>query len=253
MVAQKTEEGRSLKMTERRSQAEAQDVSIQTIKDEYTGDMFDLAARGTHKMTVIPFVYGESSGRLKIALKKDVPFALSNTVMRSGHNIDRRRWSGHGLQTLSVDQDDMTDNAPKLMFDHFGMRAAMGAEFLEGPKGFPAPDMIENYIETVYVELSKDQPTWKSHYSLVDVERILRAINVGYIPDAWMEVQVETLMRHFGIERTPWMHEELPIGKTPPPDDMILDVEKIFKWDPDAAEKQLANLVKKPKTKDSAP
>lgn len=245
MVAQKTEEGRSLKISERHSSSEPGEVTVQTIRDEATGDMYDLAARAFHEMTIIPFRYDDQSGRLKIALKKDVPFALSNTVIRSGYNIDRRRWAGHGLQTLSIPADDMQDNVQALILDKFGMRTAIGAEFLEGPKGFPAPDMIENYIETLYIELSVEQPEWEKYYSFVDVERILRAINAGYIPDAWLEVQVETLMRHFGMERDPWLHEELPIGKTPPPDDMILNVEKIFKWDPDAPQKKLDAFEKK--------
>jgi SAM-dependent methyltransferase len=246
MVAQKTESGRSLKISERRSEAFAENVIVNTVKDEATGDMFDLAARTGHQLTIIPFRYEDQTGRLKIAMRKDVPFALTNTVIRRGHNIDRRRWSGHGLEALTLSVDALEGQTPtKVMHDHFGMRVPVGCDFLEGPKGFPAPDLIENYIETVYVELSPDQPIWEKHYSLIDVERLLRAINAGYIPDAWLEVQIEMLMRHFGIERDPWMHEELPIGDTPPPEDMILDVEKIFNWDPDAAEKQILNFEKK--------
>lgn len=246
MVAQKTAEGRVLKMSERRPSASDPDsLMINTIRDEVTGDMFDLAAPATHKMTVIPFLFNADTGLLKIALKKSRSLTLTTAVMRSGYNIDNRRWSGHNLTPLQIEPDHIDETATGTMMHHFGMRVSIGSKFLEGPKGFPAPDMIEDYVETLYVELSKDQPEWHKDYKLVDAERILRAVNAGYIPDAWLEVQIETLMRHCGVERQPWMHEEMPIGKTPPPDDMILDVDKIFKWNPDAAQQQLENYGKK--------
>lgn len=246
MVAQKTGEGRSLKIRERRpSVHESQDILVHTLKDEHTGQLIDLAARVYHEITVIPYIVDDRDGRVHIALKKGPHLSLSNTVLRSGHNIDNRRWSGHGLASLTLKQDvidavDATkpDNVAALMQDHFGMRVEKGAEFLTGPKGFPAPDLIENYIETLYVPLDPKQGEWHSDYVLIDAERVLRAINGGYVPDAWLEVQLEALYAHCGLIREPWMHEELPIGDVPPPEDRILKVQDIFGYDPSLGEEK---------------
>lgn len=246
MIAQKTGEGRSLKIKERRpSVDEAQEIIVHTVKDEHTGALIDMAARAYHNITVLPFVFDRQEGRLHIALRKGPYLALSNTVMRSGHNIDSRRWSGHGFATLDMRQDvlaavDATSQpvVAELVHRHYGMKVAPGASFLTGPKGFPAPDLIENYIETLYVELDAGQTGWHGDYMLVDAERVLRAINGGYIPDAWLEVQLEALYAHCGLVREAWMHEELPIGDEPPPDDRILKVEDIFGFDPPENEKE---------------
>jgi len=244
MVAQKTGEGRSLKIRERRpSTQEAHNVLVHTLKDEHTGQLIDLAARAYHEVTIIPYVVDSLDNRVHIALKKGPYLSLSNTVLRSGHNIDNRRWSGHGLASLALKQDvfDMVDatkpyNVARLMQEYFGMRVEKGTEFLMGPKGFPAPDLIENYIETLYVALDPKQDEWHKDYVLVDAERILRAINGGYIPDAWLEVQLEALYSHCGLIREPWMHEELPVGDVPPPEDRILKVQDIFGYDSSAGE-----------------
>lgn len=244
MVAQKTEEGRSLKIRERRpSVQESQDILVHTLKDEKTGNLIDLAARAHHNITVIPYVLDNQKGRLHIALQKGPHLSLSNTVLRSGHNIDKRRWSGHGLSALTMKQDVIANTdatkpsvVAELMMDHFGMKVERNAEFMTGPKGFPAPDLIENYIETLYVALDPKKQDWHEDYILVDAERVLRAINGGYVPDAWLEVQLEALYSHCNLSREPWMHEELQIGDEAPPEDRILKVQDIFGYDPSQGE-----------------
>ena len=238
MIAQKEEEGRSLRIKERRpSSQEASSMIVTTMKDETTGNLIDIAAKTDHTITLIPFVHDHENNRVQIAMKRGAGTILSNTVLRSGHNIDRRRWSGHGYVTLELSPDQIDENERVFMRETFGMKTAVNSEYLLGPKGFPSPDKIENYVETFYIELSKDQEAFEGNCVLIDAEQILRAINAGYIPDAWLEVQVEALLKHCGIMREPWMHEELPIGTAVPPDDMILDVDKIFNFKPEDEDK----------------
>lgn len=247
IVAQKVPLGRALKVAELRPSPDApQSLSVQAVRDDRSGEIMDVVSRDVPAVDIIPY-FLTSDGRIKIVLRADAGKGLANLTPRSRANIDGKRWSGHMVSapTLTVQELEGFDHASagavaRLMVQKFGLAPAHGKMFETGPRGFPSPAMIDERLETLFINVTKPEAsalrvaTARDALRLkcYDAEDILRATGAGFIPSAWMDIQIQELMRRHGIKRTPWLHEGVPLAYDPPPADQMLIAKKILKSKP---------------------
>ena len=230
VVARKMAERKSLNIEERRPSSTTEShLRIEAMRNEKTGELVDVVKRDFSFSEVIPYRITQS-GRLKICLHDGVARGIANAVPRSGVNLDGKRWSGHMVEAISVDDTVMRavnqwdiKNTAKMARDYVGVRPKAGAVMEPGPDYYPAPDYIDDHIDTYYMEseklsgpaLSKGAPAHNERFQAkgeireLDAQNVLDAITVGMIPNARLELQILSLFKHLGIAAESWTMKQV--------------------------------------------
>lgn len=239
-VARKYNDNRAIKLLERKqAKSMPKSLEIQSTQDMDSGEIHDLISIQDSDMHIIPYQLlmneQDEVERVHVYLNASCAKAIANAIPRSGNNLDGREWSGYIPSALKVSKTAFTnaeDAGDKgrftMMKREFGLRPDLHAAYEEGPKGYPAPDLLELLIETRFVPIHDREQTPKAHVQAFDLDDVLRAITAGLIPDAWLEVQLTQLKINLQGKRHSWMSAELPIGNEAPPQDRILRVADIL-------------------------
>lgn len=230
-VACKMAERKSLHIHERRpSQTEESTLTINAMRNQKTGEIVDVVSRKTSYSEIIPYRVN-SDGRLKIYLHDGVPRNLVNSVPRGSESFDGRRWSGHMLEPISIENEiignpkDLEDikNAALMARDYIGLKPNNNAVFEPGPDYFPSPDYIDDKIDTFYLSvnkakgpitpkgLSEERERFLAKGSIreMDAQQVLDAISVGFIPNAHLELQILHLFNHLNLKAENWTTKQV--------------------------------------------
>ena len=232
-VLQKMGNKRSLVLQERRPiHGKSGTTRIIAMRNEIDGTLTDIVCRGVENAEVLPYRITDN-GRLHIFVHEGLPRGLANAVPRGGENLDKKKWSGHMLEALTIPQSyihEVKEHDPKSLLkfarDYLGLRPENGAELEHGPGFYPAPDSIDERIETKYLKVQKGQlsktPRWISEdiqgFSTcgelreLDAQTILNAIGVGLVPTSRLELQILALYEKLGIDYEPWADCPLVLG-----------------------------------------
>ncbi len=234
-VSQKMGERKSLSIEERRPSQAAYDGSLKIIamRDEKTGKLHDIVTRDMEVGEIIPYRITQD-GRLKVFLHDGIARGIANAVQRKGTSIDGKRWSGHMIEPISIDMDLIKNlgeinikNTALFCRDHLGIKPYNHAVLEHGPDYFPAPDYIDERVQTYYLEAqnpNKDitPKNFIGHSARfqargkireLDAQHILNAISVGLIPSSRLELQILALFQRLGITSENWTQKELQISR----------------------------------------
>ncbi len=215
-VSEKSNPRAAARIKERRQTGQSQNMMfINAVKDEDTESIHEIAVRQNRVAEILPYRIS-SNGRIHIFLHHGTVQPLTNTVKRSGRLLDDRTWSGHmsaALQTpLDPAHEAANQNHPRetirFMKYYTGLKPCMNAKLVEGPKSFPAPDSLDDYIESYFVEVTRPEemvtPEFfkdekkAGHIGWYDAQDILRAIDIGLIPNVRLHNQIHALLEHIG-------------------------------------------------------
>lgn len=232
IVAFKMAERKSLHIHERRPSANAENsLKINTMREETSGRLVDVVSAPAELAEIIPYRVDEH-GQLKIYLYDGVARSIANAVPRSGISLDDRRWSGHMIEPLSVEQTlltelDTSSNKDTILFarDYVGLRSQGDSVIVQGPDYYPEPGYIDERIFTYYLKvdetkghitprkLSGPQDRFQAKGVLreMDAQQVLNAITVGMIPSARLELQILSLFKHLGIRAENWTGARLKL------------------------------------------
>lgn len=232
IVAQKMPAQQSLILEERRpSQNPAEYLEIMTVRDNKTGRLHEIARRPGENCDILPYRFTED-GRLLIYVRTGYPRPIINAVMRGNANLDGKHWSGHLIEPITMDTVDMTDDIDEnkrmiinYLKSHARLQARKGDNLYVGLTYFPAPDQIDEAIEPVFVEVNKtgssSWPIGEDKYTSgfkfggtimeLDANDIIRASQVGLLPEPRLEMHVFDLMLRYGIKPPPWVTGKLTV------------------------------------------
>ncbi len=224
-LAQKVGEKKSLHLLERKpSRNPNRTIRITAMRDEIDGRIQDIVSRDQEIVEMLPYRI-EDGKHLKIFIHEGVPRGLVNAVPRNGPNIDGKRWSGHMTEAIAIPEETFHSITPgdtkaTLNFarDFLGLKIIPGKDVEDGPGFFPAPDHIDERIQTKYLQVQKpDGPITPRHVMAdlggfstqgrireVDAQRVLNAIGIGLIPSSRLEMQILALYEKLGIEYEAW-------------------------------------------------
>ncbi|MEM7680140.1 MAG: class I SAM-dependent methyltransferase [Pseudomonadota bacterium] len=234
VVARKMAERKSLLIHERRpTQTEDSKLTITAMRNNTTGELVDIVSRDEQVSEIIPYRIDPETGRLKVYLHDGVPRSIANSVPRNGFSIDDRRWSGHMVEPVSVPHAHMPDKdvEDEALLKHtesfakkfLGLSPKDNQALKLGPDYFPAPDYIDEVINTYYLEVNKaegemppktsligtDSFQEKGYIREVDAQQVLDAITVGKIPNARLELQLLYLFNHLGVQIENWAQKQI--------------------------------------------
>ena len=224
-VAQKMGPRRSLRLQERRPSPRGQGTfRITAMRNEANGRLTEIISRDAALTDILPYRITDD-GLLNVFVHDGLPRGIVNAVPRNGKNIDGKRWSGHMTEAIAVESDvihgigkDNVKGAVLFARDYLGLKPAADAAFEEGPAFYPAPDYIDERIETRFLRVEGIQgstaprkpPPDIAGFSTVgqivelDAQNLLNAISVGLIPNATLEMQILSLFQHLGIKAESW-------------------------------------------------
>ncbi|MFA7457680.1 MAG: class I SAM-dependent methyltransferase, partial [Micavibrio sp.] len=223
-LAQKAGERKSLFLMERKPSRNAgRNIRITAMRDEIDGRIQDVVCRDDEVVEILPYrVNGE---KLSVFIHNGLPRGLVNAVPRSFPNIDGKKWSGHMTEAIAIPLNIFEsikphDTKSTLNFarDFLGLKIIPGKNIEDGPGFYPAPDHIDEHIQTKYLEVQSPDGPVKPRHTLpdvsgfstqgsvieVDAQRILNAIGVGLIPSSRLEIQILALYEKLGIPYEAW-------------------------------------------------
>jgi SAM-dependent methyltransferase len=231
-VAYKMAERKSLHIEERRpSVVDSGNLKISAMRNQHTGEIVDVVSRDLDLSEILPYRIDEE-GRLKIYLHDGIARSITNAVPRGGMNIDGRRWSGHMVEPIVVDGEAMAsvrefDRKHTVLFcrDYIGLKPRDGFVLEKGPHYYPAPDYIDEKIQTFYLQVEEargaimpkttigaEKFQAKGMIREVDAQQVLNAVTVGMIPNARLELQILSLFQHLNIKAETWTDKQLNLN-----------------------------------------
>jgi len=225
ILAQKQAPAKSLTLQERRPSRNAEsNISITAMRNEYDGKIYDLVSRDVRLNEIIPYRITEDN-KLHVYVHADLPRSLINTVPRQNINLDGKTWSGHMIEALAVPQEIIDGFEPNRFRDvvdftkqYFGLKPEMNKFFEAGPGFYPAPDCIDERIQTKYLKVNPSKKVSAPHYIIAeangfsskgyireyDAQQLLNALGVGLLPNSRLEVQILGLYEKLGLSYQSW-------------------------------------------------
>ncbi len=248
IVAQKVAENTSQLLQERRaSRGKTGKIHLQSVRDEKTGEITDIATRDMEIAEIIPYRV-TPEGQLKIYLHEALPRGLVNSVPRIGKNIDGRKWSGHMTEVMAMPLENIrgyvdhpVNEFQKFAIKEIGIKPSLDSSLQKGPGFYPDPYRIDERIETWYYRVEDHHPVFEPKTMLYDLEgfsskgqirefdaqAIMNAITVGYLPSSRLEPQLLALHQMLKIPTEVW--EDLPIHLSEIAAEEVEDMTKIVK------------------------
>lgn len=234
VTARKMAQRKSLLIHERRpTKQDESKLKITAMRNNVTGEIVDIVSREEQISEVIPYRIDPETGRLKVYLHDGVPRSITNSVPRNGVSIDDRRWSGHMVEPISIPQEHLPDTTiepekltqetQKFAKSFLGLIPKDGQNMKLGPDYFPAPDYIDDVVNTYYLEVNKAKGEMTPKTQLigtenfqergtireVDAQQVLDAITVGKIPNSRLELQLLYLFNHLNVKIENWAQKQI--------------------------------------------
>jgi SAM-dependent methyltransferase len=230
IVAQKVADKQSLLLEERRpSQVPVGDLQVMVVRDKKSGKLHELVKRPGEHCDIVPYRITPDN-RLVVYVRSGYPRPIINAGARGRHNLDGKKWSGHLVEPISMATVSMSDDIEanrQMIFDftrnYATLRPKSESAWHLGETFFPAPDLIDEAIEAVYIEVENPaKVSWPIHtdqdtaftelgkITELDGADIILASQVGLLPEPRLELHVLDLMRRNGIQPPRWIGEVMP-------------------------------------------
>jgi SAM-dependent methyltransferase len=191
-----------------------------------TGAVRDLVRRPHATVEILP--YFEEHGDLIVLARMSYPRPILSAREASAA-LDGSRAPGYVTEPLNVLQADrpLGDTVEEALAA--GARVAAGAirGMREGALYYPSPGGILEEVRSVLVEID---PTFvevplaglsgfstSGRVRALEVRQLLRAAQVGGLPDARLELNVYELLLQFGRDPGPWIGEAVTLADVGPP------------------------------------
>ncbi|MEZ0260822.1 MAG: methyltransferase domain-containing protein [Alphaproteobacteria bacterium] len=223
-VVEKVPDGASILLAERAiAKAPKNFLKVTSWKNTKTGRVYDMASRPGTVADCLPYFTG-ADGRLMIFAKHGYPRPLVGSTARGTVNLDDKHWSGHVVEPIAI----VENGEPLLpqLAAYAGLDAAQLGAAEPCMKYYPSPGMMDEIVSSCFFPVagaegrhSKRLPVELAGLSdsgeirLYPAQDLLRAAQVGMLPEARLELNIYALLRHLGLRPDKWLGTEV----MPPP------------------------------------
>ncbi|MCR9145480.1 MAG: class I SAM-dependent methyltransferase [bacterium] len=194
-------------------------LHLEHYRDRRTQAVMDLVRRPGRTLDVIPYFL--TDGDCFVLARKDYPRPLAAHLTRT---LDGRALSGYVSEPLAVIQGDgpIGRTVEEALARFGGIAADSILEFRRGSTYYPSPGGIEEEVRSTFVQTKpifvESQLENRSGFSsagqirAIEARQLLRAAQVGGLPDARLELNVYHLLRMLGIKAGPWIGETIALA-----------------------------------------
>lgn len=195
-------------------------LQFSSWKSTETGTLYDMVARPGMVTDCLPYLTG-ADGRLMVYAKHGYPRPLTNLVPRSSPNLDEKVWSGHVVEPVAI--ADSSVHLLARLAERAGLSTTQMPELQEGLRYYPSAGLMDEIVGSVFapVQSGGTEHSYKispdiSGFStsgevrLYPAQDLLRASQVGLLPEARLEMNIYALLRKLGQRPDKWLGPELP-------------------------------------------
>ena len=211
--------GEGVRFVEAGAGAPAGYLEMDYWRERGTDRVFDLARRPHLVVDVLPWF--ELEHELFVLARKSYPRPILQCDRKGSVLLGDRRPPGYVTEPLSVMKEDRPLGLT--VEDALWERAHIAANdvrgFSPGATYYPSPGGIMEEVRSMFVEIAprfvEDQLEPRSGFSTsgmvraIEARQLLRAAQVGGLPDARLELNVYALLRARGLDAGPWIGETL--------------------------------------------
>ena len=210
-------------------------LHLEQHRNQETGQVFDLARRPFRTLDVVPFF--EEGGELYVVARMAYP----RPILLLAPTLDGSRSGGYITEPLNVLLTDLPlgQTIEQALQNRAGIEPGQIKQILEGTTYYPSPGGILEEVTSALVEIepmfTKADLAPGSGFSssgrvgAISAPQILRAAQVGGLPDARLELNVYDLLRKRHQRPGSWIGEEIdlhPCAQAP----ALADLQG-FDWD----------------------
>jgi hypothetical protein len=200
-------------------------------RDRRTGRVRDLVRRPHVTLDILPwFVAG---GDPYVLARKSYPRPILTCGPRGTQPLDGSRPADYVTEPLNVLLEDQplgrtVEDALRRLA---GVSGAQIRGFLPGTHYYPSPGGIEEEVRSVFVEVDpvfverNVEPvsgfSTSGMVRAIEARQLLRAAQVGALPDARLEINVYGLLERLGLDPGAWIGEEIGLADGPAPASVV--------------------------------
>ncbi|MDC0679784.1 class I SAM-dependent methyltransferase [Sorangium atrum] len=221
IVGEKVKAGQGVAFRLAPAESSQQFLRIEHHQDRATGQVFDLAARPHPTLDIVPFFFaGETA---YVLARTSYPRPIARACREETPPLDGSGPADYLAEPIAVVQTEFPvgHTVEHALERAAGVRAAAIQRMIPGTTYYPSPGGILEEVRSMLVEV---EPTFVNAPSenvsgfgtsgrirAVEARQLLRAAQVGGLPDARLELNVYDLLARFGLPFGPWIGDEIPL------------------------------------------
>ena len=196
-------------------------------RDRRDASVRDLVRRPNLTLDVLPWF--RLDGDVFVLVRASYPRPILAADDGGGAAIDGSRAPGYVTEPLVVVQGEkpLGQTVEEALATDAGIEPSQLRGFRGGTTYYPSPGGVQEEVRSALVEIeplfvSAKLPA-RSGFSTsgrvraIESRQLLRAAQVGGLPDARLELNVYELLRRLELEPGPWIGEEILLAESPAP------------------------------------
>lgn len=222
IAAERVPAGEGVRFVEGPEQAPLGFLTMDHYRNRKTGRVMDLVRRPHPTVDILPWFVADDD--VLVLARMGYPRPILQGNGRGSTPIDGARAVGYVTEPLSMMQegDPFGTTVEAALEARAGVKADRIRAFRKGSVYYPSPGGLQEEVRSALVEI---EPVYLagelapvSGYSTsgrvraIEARQLLRAAQVGGLPDARLELNVYDLLTQIGIPPGPWIGETPVLG-----------------------------------------
>jgi len=197
-------------------------LELEHYRDRRSGQVMDLASRANRTLDIIPWF--ELDGDLFILARASYPRPIIRAHADGTQSLDSRHCAGYVVEPLVVVQTDkpLGTTVEATLAANAGIASDAIAGFRRGSSYYPSPGGIQEEVRASFVEIeptfsarpleNRSAFTTSGRVLTIEAQQLLRASQVGGLPDARLELNAYDLLLHRNRPCGPWIGETIELA-----------------------------------------
>lgn len=222
IVGEKVKPGQGVAFRRKPAEHPQQFLRIEHHQDRRTGRVFDLAARPHPTIDIVPFFF--SGDTAYVLARTSYPRPIARACREETPPLDGSGPADYLVEPIAVVQSELPvgHTVERTLERAAGVSPAAIQRMIPGTTYYPSPGGILEEVRSMLVEV---EPTFVNAPSenvsgfgtsgrirAIEARQLLRAAQVGGLPDARLELNVYDLLARFGLPFGPWIGDEIPLA-----------------------------------------
>lgn len=221
IVGEKVPAGEGVRFVEAEAAEPLGFLRLEHHRHKESGQVFDLVRRPNLTLDLVPyFALGEE---LFVLARMSYPRPILRAPARTEGATDGSRPADYVTEPLTVLQTEkpLGQTVEEALFDFAAVSAEQIQRVVPSGEYYPSPGGIQEEVRSVLVEVTplfvQERIENRSGFSTsgrvraIEAQQVLRAAQVGGLPDARLELNVYDLLLRQGRGCGPWIGEELSL------------------------------------------